>query len=57
MEACSQDAIEVSGDPTRIIFQFETDGALTARRALQEALTILHDTYGELVQTFTAKSD
>jgi DNA-directed RNA polymerase subunit D len=49
-EICGQDAISVSGDPTRIIFQFETDGALTARRALQEALTILHDAYDGLGQ-------
>ena len=50
VELCSWDAIQVSGDPTRIIFQFETDGAFSARHALQEALTILHGTYDELAQ-------
>jgi len=53
METCVRDAIKVSGDPTRLVFHFETDGALTARRALQEALTILHDTCHEIVKALS----
>lgn len=47
-EVCTRNAITVQGDPSRIIFQFETDGALTARRALTEAMKILQAHYREL---------
>jgi len=47
-EVCGKDAIKVSGDPTKIIFQFETDGSLTAKRAFMEALNILYKKYDEL---------
>ena len=47
-EACSQGAIEVIGDDTRFIFQFETDGSITAKEALTYALGILEDDFGEL---------
>ncbi len=48
MEACKKDAIEVWGDENRIIMQYETDGSLTAKDALKEALKILHKKYEEL---------
>ncbi len=47
-EACSQGAIEVIGDDTRFIFQFETDGSITAKEALTYALGILEDDFKEL---------
>lgn len=37
----SKGAIQVEGDPSRLLFQFETDGALTAKQALLEATKIL----------------
>ena len=48
MEACKKNAIEVWGDENRIIMQYETDGSLTAKDALKEALKILHKKYEEL---------
>jgi DNA-directed RNA polymerase subunit D len=47
-DVCSKDAIKVRGNPNKIIFHFETDGSLTARRAFIEALNILHKKYDEL---------
>jgi len=47
-EVCGKNAIKVSGNPNKIIFQFETDGSITARRALIEALKILYKKYDEL---------
>ncbi len=47
-EVCGKNAIKVSGNPNKIIFQFETDGSLTARRALVETLKILYKKYDEL---------
>jgi DNA-directed RNA polymerase subunit D len=47
-EACSQDAIEVMGDDSRFIFQFETDGSITAKEALTHALDILESDFEEL---------
>lgn len=48
MEECDRDAITVEGDPTRIIFSFETDGSLPPREVLTEALDILHYKYDTL---------
>ncbi len=47
-EECSLDAIKISGDDTKFIFQFETDGSLTAKEALSHALDILGNEFGEL---------
>ncbi|MEA2054480.1 MAG: DNA-directed RNA polymerase subunit D [Candidatus Thermoplasmatota archaeon] len=47
-EACANNAIKVEGNPNKIIFHFETDGSLTARRAFIEGLKILYKKYDEL---------
>ncbi|UCE36321.1 MAG: DNA-directed RNA polymerase subunit D [Thermoplasmata archaeon] len=47
-EVCSLGAIKVSGDDKKFIFQFETDGSLTAKEALTFALDILEDEFEEL---------
>ncbi len=47
-EVCGRNAIKVEGNPNKIIFHFETDGSLTARRAFIEALNILYNQYDEL---------
>lgn len=47
-EVCSLGAIKVTGDDTKFIFQFETDGSLTAKEALIRALDILKDEFEEL---------
>ncbi|MCI0497633.1 MAG: DNA-directed RNA polymerase subunit D [Thermoplasmata archaeon] len=40
VEACEPKALRLEEDGTRFIFQFETDGALTAKHALRTALEI-----------------
>jgi len=47
-EVCSLGAIKVRGDNTKFIFQFETDGALSAREALSRAFNIMEKEYEEL---------
>ncbi len=47
-EVCSQDAINVSGDDSKFIFQFETDGSLTATEALLQALDLLEDEFQKM---------
>ena len=47
-EACRREAINVKGDETRIIMQYETDGSMTAKEALKQALKILSRKYEEL---------
>jgi DNA-directed RNA polymerase subunit D len=47
-EVCTLNAIKIRGDETKFIFQFETDGSLTAKEALLQALTIMEDEFEEL---------
>lgn len=41
VEACSTKAISVKGDPTKFVFEFETDGSLSAQKTLLKAFEIL----------------
>ncbi len=47
-ETCSLGAIKVTGDESKFIFQFETDGSLTAKDVFIRALNILQEEYEEL---------
>lgn len=47
-EEASDGQIKVSGDPTRFLFRFETDGALTAEQALNAALDILQHKFQDV---------
>jgi DNA-directed RNA polymerase subunit D len=47
-EGCSLEAIKISGDTSKFIFQFETDGSLTAKDAFIKALDIMKDEFEEL---------
>jgi DNA-directed RNA polymerase subunit D len=47
-EVCSLDAIKITGDDTKFIFQFETDGSISAKEAMNKALDILDDEFEEL---------
>jgi DNA-directed RNA polymerase subunit D len=47
-EECSLQAIKVSGDESKFIFQFETDGTLTAKEVLSRSLDILEKEFEEL---------
>jgi len=51
-DVCELNAIKVSGDDAKFLFEFETDGSLTARQALHQALKILEakfETFREAV--------
>ena len=48
VEACRKEAITVEGDENRIIMQYETDGSMSAKDALKEAISILHKKYEEM---------
>ena len=47
VEACETDAISLSSDDTRFIFEFETDGSLSAATTLEKALEILESRFEE----------
>lgn len=47
-EGCSMNAIEIDGDSSKFIFQFETDGSLTAKEAFIQALRIMEDEFEKL---------
>lgn len=47
-EVCTRNAIKVKGNENKIIMQYETDGSLTAKELLLEALKILYEKYDEL---------
>ena len=48
IKACPRDAIATHGDNTKFIFEFETDGSLTARDTLKKALEILEKRFDDL---------
>ena len=54
-EVCKRGAIKVRGDETRLIMQYETDGSLSAKEALKEALKILYKKYDELEKVLGLK--
>ncbi len=54
VEACHTGAIKVEGDPTRFIFQFETDGSLTAEETLRRALEILEKKFDDFRETVSS---
>jgi DNA-directed RNA polymerase subunit D len=47
--------IRLTPDDTRFLFQFETDGSLTAYQALKKALDILQDKFDVMGKTVAAK--
>ncbi len=53
-EVCSQGAIKISGDESKFIFQFETDGSLTAKEVLTFALDILDEEFKQLKTSMDA---
>jgi len=44
---CPKDAITTSGDSSKFVFEFETDGSLTARDTLRKALEILEKRFDD----------
>jgi len=51
MEVCEEGAIKVSGDDTKFIFKFETDGSLKAKDALIESARILEEKYKDFLES------
>lgn len=49
-EVCKQNAVKLEHDDARFIFKFETDGAITAEEALNQALQILKSKCNELTR-------
>jgi len=45
--ACPKEAITTHGDNSKFIFEFETDGSLTARDTLRKALEILEKRFDD----------
>jgi DNA-directed RNA polymerase subunit D len=46
-EACVTKAIKVDSDKSKFVFEFETDGSLSAQNALLKALEILENKFEE----------
>ncbi len=47
-EACGEGCVTVEMDSSRILFQFETDGALTSKETLTRALSLLEKKFADL---------
>jgi len=45
---CDTGAIKVTGDPTKIVFRFETDGSLQAKDVLIRGLSALEGKFEQL---------
>lgn len=53
-EACEFGAIKIEGDDTKFLFEFETDGSLSARDTLRKALQILEKKFEEFREDVSA---
>ena len=54
VEVCKTKAVKIEGDKTKFVFEFETDGSVTAKQALVKAFAILEqkfEDFRELVST------
>ncbi|HIH01063.1 TPA: DNA-directed RNA polymerase subunit D [Thermoplasmata archaeon] len=54
VEMCETEAIRVKGDPTRILFRFETDGSINAKDVLLKGLNILEERFEQLREQVSA---
>ncbi len=53
-EMNAEGAFEVRGDPSRILFHFETDGSMSAKDAVLEALSTLETKFSTLADQASA---
>ena len=53
-ESCGEGCVTVEKDTSKILFQFETDGALSSKETLTRALKLLEDNFSE-VSSMAAK--
>ena len=54
VEMCEVDAIKITGDPTKIVFRFETDGSMAAKDILLKGLSILEERFEGLREQLSA---
>jgi DNA-directed RNA polymerase subunit D len=54
VEMCEVDAIKVTGDPTKLVFRFETDGSMDAKVILIKGLSILEEQFEHLREQMSA---
>jgi len=54
VEMCEVDAIKVTGDPTKLVFRFETDGSMDAKVILLKGLSILEEQFEHLREQMSA---
>jgi DNA-directed RNA polymerase subunit D len=57
VDACTHDAIQIKGDNTKFIFEFETDGSLSARDTLKKALDILEKKFDAFREDVSAMGE
>lgn len=57
VDVCTHDAITVQGDKTKFIFEFETDGSLSARNTLKKALDILEKKFDDFREDVSSMGD
>ncbi len=54
VEMCEVDAIKVTGDQTKLVFRFETDGSMDAKAVLLKGLSILEEQFEHLREKVSA---
>lgn len=54
VEMCETEAITVTGDPTKILFRFETDGSVSAKDILLNGLKILEERFEHVREQISA---
>lgn len=54
VEMCEVDAIKVTGDPSKLVFRFETDGSMAAKDVLLKGLSMLEEQFEHLREQLSA---
>jgi len=57
VEKCELNCIKVEENPNRIVFQYETDGSLSAKELLNHALKILEEKYTGFIEMVSSLQD
>ena len=57
VEVCETGAVSVKGDENEFIFEFETDGSMTAQKALEKGLEILENRFEEFREQVSELGD
>ncbi|UCE80624.1 MAG: DNA-directed RNA polymerase subunit D [Methanobacteriota archaeon] len=54
VEMCEVDAIKVTGNPSKLVLRFETDGSMAAKDVLLKGLSMLEERFENLREQFSA---